>query len=114
MLHGLYLALLAALLVVTSPLELVLGVQVYRQPVRLVKSVLPVAAVFTVWDLYAISRHQWRYSRRQTSGVLLPGHLPVEELLFFLIVPVCSILSLEAVRRVRGWSIGDEPAGPGR
>ena len=39
---------------------------------------------------------------------MLPGGLPLEEGLFFLAVPVCSILTLEAVRAVRGWRVGDE------
>jgi hypothetical protein len=34
--------------------------------------------------------------------------LPLEEGLFFLVVPVCAILTLEAVRAVRGWQVGDE------
>jgi hypothetical protein len=41
--------------------------------------------------------------------VLLPGRFPLEELLFFVVIPTCSILTLEAVRRRRPqWTIGDE------
>jgi hypothetical protein len=40
---------------------------------------------------------------------VLPGHLPVEEVLFFLVVPTCAIATLEAVRVVRHWPVGDEP-----
>ena len=36
----------------------------------------------------------------------LPGGIPVEEVLFFLVVPLCSVLALEAVRRVTGWDAG--------
>ena len=44
------------------------------------------------------------------SGLLLPGRLPLEELLFFVVVPLCAILTFEAVRRLRpGWLAGDEP-----
>ena len=35
--------------------------------------------------------------------------VPIEELLFFVVVPLASILTLEAVRSVRGWGVGDEP-----
>jgi hypothetical protein len=35
--------------------------------------------------------------------------LPLEELLFFVVIPTCAILTLEAVRRRRPqWTIGDE------
>jgi hypothetical protein len=32
----------------------------------------------------------------------------VEEVAFFLVVPVVSVLTLEAVRAVRRWPVGDE------
>ncbi len=115
MAHLIYLAVLVACLLGTAPLEIVLHTRVYARPLRLVLTLVPVAAVFVVWDLYAIARHHWYYDRARTTGVRLPGRLPLEELLFFLVVPVCAILTLEAVRAVRGWAVGDEvtPDGSG-
>ena len=43
------------------------------RPRRLLLTLLPVVAVFTAWDVYAISRHHWSYDRGQITGVLLPG-----------------------------------------
>jgi lycopene cyclase domain-containing protein len=74
----------------------------------LLLTLLPVVAVFVGWDLYAIAAGHWTFDAEQTTGVALPGELPVEELLFFVVVPVCSLLSFEAVRKVRGWPAGDE------
>ena len=34
------------------------------------------------------------------------AYAPVEEVLFFLVVPVCAVLALEAVRKVTGWDAG--------
>ncbi len=104
-----YLAVLGAVLLVTLPLEVVLRTRVLRRPRRLMLSVLPVIVVFGAWDLYAIAAGHWSFDERQTLGVLLPGGLPVEEVLFFVVVPLASILALEAVRRARGWPVGDEP-----
>lgn len=107
--HVLYLALLAACLIGTAPLEIGLGVRVYRQWRRLLAALIPTVVVFGAWDLYAIHRHQWRYVDHWLIGVRLPGSLPVEEVLFFLVAPTCAILTLEAVRRRRpNWTIGDE------
>lgn len=106
--HLAYLAVLAFCVVGTLPLELVLGVRVYRRPRRLVLTLLPVVVVFVGWDLFAIAQRQWTFDPAQTTGVLLPGGLPLEELLFFLVVPVAAVLALEAVRRVTGWPAGDE------
>jgi lycopene cyclase domain-containing protein len=105
-----YLGLLAACLLGTLPLELVLRTRVYARPRRLVLTLVPVVVPFVTWDLYAIHHHQWTYDLKRMSTVLLAGHLPLEELVFFVVVPLCSILTLEAVRAVRGWTVGDEPA----
>jgi lycopene cyclase domain-containing protein len=104
--HLTYLGLLVGCLVVTAPLELVLRVRVYARWRRLLPAVVPEFVVFVVWVLYAIDQGHWDYDGDLTLGVRLPGGIPVEEVLFFLVVPVCSVLALEAVRRVTGWDAG--------
>lgn len=106
--HLAYVGVLAFCLLGTLPLELWLGVRVYRRPRRLLLTLLPVLVVFVVWDLYAVHAGHWSFDAAQTLGWVLPGGLPIEEVLFFLVVPVCSVLAFEAVRTVRGWPAGDE------
>ncbi len=104
-----YLAVLAACLVGTAPLEVLLHVGVYRRWRRLALAVAPVAVVFAVWDVLEIRAGAWHYDGAYLVGVTLPGSLPLEELLFFLVIPVCAILTLEAVRvRRPDWTFGDE------
>jgi lycopene cyclase domain-containing protein len=62
--------------------------------------VLPVAAVFVVWDVVAIAAGVWWYDPRYVTGIRLPLSLPLEEALFFLVIPVCGVLTLETVRRL--------------
>jgi lycopene cyclase domain-containing protein len=102
-----YLIVLAACLVGTAPLEVVLGTRVYARWKRLVLTLLPVLVVFLTWDVLAIRAGHWDYDPSQVTGVELGG-LPLEELLFFLVIPVCAVLTLEAVRAVKGWRVGDE------
>jgi lycopene cyclase domain-containing protein len=106
--HLTYLVLLVACLVVTAPLELLLRVRVYARWRRLLAAVLPEFVVFVAWVLYAIARGHWHYSDALTLGVRLPGGIPFEEVLFFLVVPLCTVLAFEAVRKVTGWRAGDE------
>jgi len=101
--HLSYLAVLAFCLLGTLPLELWLGVRVYRRPRRLLLTLLPVVAVFYLWDVYAIAADHWSFDPAQTVGLVLPGGVPVEELLFLVVVPTCAVLAFEAVRRVKGW-----------
>ena len=104
-----YLGVMAFALAGSVWLEVALRTRVLRRWRRLLLSLLPVLAFFVVWDLYAISRGHWTFDPARTTGLLLPGRLPVEEVVFFLVVPFASILTLEAVRSARGWDVGDEP-----
>ncbi len=106
-----YVAMLVFCLVGTLPLEVFLGVRVYRRWRRLALTVLPVMPLFLVWDAYAVLREQWFFDPAQVLGPKL-GPLPVEEVAFFVVVPIASVLTLEAVRAVRGWALGDEPPRP--
>lgn len=92
-----YLAVLGLCLLVTLPLELVLGVRVYRQPLRLALSVACVAGVFVAWDVLGAWLGHWDFEPTRTTGVFLLG-LPLEEYAFFVVVPVCALLTFEAVR----------------
>jgi lycopene cyclase domain-containing protein len=58
--------------------------------------------VFIVWDVIAIERRTWLYNPRYVTGWELPFGLPLEELLFFVVIPLCALLSYEAVRRILG------------
>jgi lycopene cyclase domain-containing protein len=107
--HLTYLAVLAACLIGTAPLEFLLHARVYRRWRRTVLAVVPAAAIFTAWDIAAIQAGWWHFDPRYVTGVRLPGRLPLEELLFFIVIPVCAILTLEAVRHLRpDWRVGDE------
>jgi lycopene cyclase domain-containing protein len=107
--HLVYLAILIGCLGAPVILELTLHVHVGRRWRRLALAVIPVAVIFAAWDTLAVRAGQWSYARRFITGVRLPGGLPIEELLFFLVIPICAVATLEAVRRVRPeWKIGDE------
>jgi lycopene beta-cyclase len=95
-----YLLLMAACVLVTLPLEIVLGARVWRQPKRLALAVTPTVIVFVLWDIWAIARDHWTFNSEYVTGRQLPGDLPVEELAFFVVIPICGLLTLEAVRRI--------------
>lgn len=96
-----YVAILAACVVGTLPLEFVLHTRVYARWPRLIASLVPVVVIFGAWDLWAIHGGTWWYDPNYLVGLTLPGRLPLEELLFFLVIPTCAILTLEAVRARR-------------
>jgi lycopene cyclase domain-containing protein len=106
--HLSYVFVLAGCLAAALWLEPILKVNVLRRGRRLILTLLPVALIFTVWDLLAIAAGHWTFDPGQTTGVVFPGGLPLDELLFFLTVPICAILGFEATRAVLRRPAGDE------
>jgi lycopene cyclase domain-containing protein len=94
-----YLLVLAACVAITGPLE-IFGIGVYRQWRRLARGVLPVAAVFLVWDELAVAGHVWAYDNAYITGITIPWHVPIEEVLFFVVIPVCAVLTFNAVSTI--------------
>jgi lycopene cyclase domain-containing protein len=105
-----YLAVLAFVVAGTAWLEVLLRTRVYPRWRRLLLTLVPVVIVFCSWDLYAIAAGHWTFDATRLLGVVLPGGLPLEEVLFFVVVPLAAVLTLEAVRSVRRWQVGDEPS----
>lgn len=97
--HWQYLIVLAACVAITLPLE-IFGDGVYRQAWRAVRAVLPIAAVFALWDEVAIGAHVWTYNRAYIVGAHIPFRLPIEEILFFLVIPLCALLTYNAVSAI--------------
>ncbi len=95
-----YLALMAGCLVITLPLEFVFGARIYRRFRGLVYALIPVVIVFSIWDIAGILRDHWSYNPRFVTGVQLILGMPLEELVFFIVVPICGLLTYEAVGRV--------------
>ena len=103
-----YLAILGFVLVGCLWLEVALRTRVLARPRRLALSIVPVVAVFFVWDAYAVGAGHWWFDTDRILGVYLPADVPLDEILFFVAIPLASILTLEAVRSVKGWTAGDE------
>lgn len=103
-----YLLAMAACLLVTLPLEVVLGARVWRRPKAMLFALVPTIVVFVIWDLWGIARGTWTYADEFITGVHL-GPLPLEELVFFVVVPICGLLTYEAVGNCLTWLRGGPP-----
>lgn len=108
-----YVGILLFVVVGSAWLEVVLRTRVLVRWRRLLLTLTPVAVLFFLWDAYAVSQGHWWFDADRILGVYVPAGVPLDEILFFVAVPIASILTLEAVRSVRGWPAGDEPPGSG-
>ena len=82
-------------------LEVIFKVGVIRRWKRALKSILPVSALFIAWDAYAIAQGHWFFDRDQILGIFGPFGIPLEEYLFFIVVPMAALLTIEAVTTVK-------------
>lgn len=103
-----YLILMGLCLLLTLPLEFVFGAKVWRRPRRLLAALLPTAAIFIAWDVIAVARHHWGFNPKYTTGWDVLPDFPVDEVMFFVAVPICALLTLEAVRNVLAWFARDD------
>ena len=108
--HLSYLAVIVCVVVASSWLEVALRTRVYARWRRLALTVLPVLVLFVGWDVYAVAAGHWHFDASRIVGLHVAG-VPVEEVLFFLVVPIATVLTLEAVRSATGWEVGDELSG---
>jgi lycopene cyclase domain-containing protein len=104
-----YIAVLVGCLMGSGWLEIVLRTRVYRRWKRLTLAILPVLIIFTLWDIYAISQGHWTFDPRYVTGIIAVANVPLEEILFFISIPICAVLTLEGVRATKPhWIVGDE------
>jgi lycopene cyclase domain-containing protein len=104
-----YVAILAFVMVGCLWLEVALRTRVFRRWRRLVLSILPAVVLFFIWDVYAVASGHWWFDEDLILGIYLPGDVPLDEVLFFVAIPIASILTIEAVRAVKDhWVVGDE------
>ena len=98
--HWAYVAMLAFCLAGTLPLVPAFRLSVLRQPRRLALTVVLAGTPFLLWDLYATHAGHWWFDAGQTLPPRLAG-LPLEEVGFFVVIPVVSVLTFEAVKVAR-------------
>jgi lycopene cyclase domain-containing protein len=91
---------MGACFVGTLPLEVVFRARVYRRPRRLIRALWLPVLTFCAWDAIAIAHGHWTFSDRYTTGWRLPFDIPIEELAFFVVIPICALLTLESVRHL--------------
>ena len=98
--HWSYVAMLAFCLAGTLPLVPAFRLRVLRQRRRLLLTIVAAGTPFLVWDLYATRAGHWWFDAAQTLPWRLAG-LPLEEIAFFVVIPLVAVLTYEAVRVVR-------------
>jgi lycopene cyclase domain-containing protein len=92
-----YALLLAGSLIIPLALSFDRKVAFYKNWKALFPATIITAALFIAWDVYFTRHEVWWFNNEYVIGRYILG-LPVEEWLFFLIIPYCCIFIYEVAR----------------
>lgn len=95
-----YVAMLLFVIAGSWWLEFAFKIRVLRRPRLAFSAILPVSLFFLAWDAFAIKQKHWSFDPDQTLGIYGPFDVPLEEYLFFFIIPMAALLTLEGVKVV--------------
>jgi lycopene cyclase domain-containing protein len=91
---------MALCLLGTLFLEFRFDARIWRRPKELILTLLVPFGLFNFVNEVAVWRKLWWYSERFTTGIMLPRRYPIEEVVFFLAIPICALLTFEAASAV--------------
>lgn len=72
-------------------------VRFYKKWKYLFPAMVVPALLYITWDIYFTSKGVWSFNEKYIMGVKLVN-LPIEEVLFFFIVPYCCVFVYECIR----------------
>jgi lycopene cyclase domain-containing protein len=72
-------------------------VHFYTRFISLFKAILPIAFVFILWDIYFTKNQIWGFTKEYISTIKIIN-LPLEEVLFFILVPYACLFIYEVVQ----------------
>jgi lycopene cyclase domain-containing protein len=72
----------------------------YRHRRALFCSIGLVLLIFGVWDIFATYRGHWYFNPQGVYAFKIIN-LPIEEVLFFVVIPFCCIFTWEAINYIK-------------
>lgn len=71
----------------------------YRNWRSLILSIVLIVVIFGGWDVFATWRGHWSFNSQGVDGIRIIN-LPLEEVLFFIVIPFCCIFTWEAMQYI--------------
>jgi lycopene cyclase domain-containing protein len=92
----LYFSVLAGSLLFPFLLSFVKGVSYYKNWKNLLITHFTIAVFFCIWDSIFTKLGVWGFNEKYISGLHI-GNLPIEEVLFFIVIPYCCLFIYESL-----------------
>jgi lycopene cyclase domain-containing protein len=91
-----YLMVLTVSLAVPLILSFYPPLRFYRNLRALIASIILIVVIFGLWDILATFRGHWQFNPASVYSLKI-ANLPLEEVLFFVVIPFCCIFTWEAI-----------------
>jgi lycopene beta-cyclase len=72
----------------------------WRNLKALISTLIFLIVIFGAWDIFAVWRGHWYFHPRHINGLIIIN-LPVEEWLFFLVIPFCCVFTWEVLQFIK-------------
>jgi len=66
----------------------------------LISSIGLIVVIFGIWDIFAVYRGHWYFNPQGVWNFRIIN-LPIEEVLFFVIIPFCCIFTWETIKYIK-------------
>jgi lycopene cyclase domain-containing protein len=73
----------------------------YRNLSALSITIFFIVIIYGAWDVFAVYRGHWYFDPEAVWGFRIIN-LPIEEVLFFVVIPFCCIFTWEAIKYLEG------------
>ena len=101
--HLEYLAVIAFVSLCAFGVNLGFRLRILRRWRELFLTQLSIVVIYLTWDTWAIAHKNWFFDTHQIINVDVLPKVPLEELLFFIVVPLTVLLSYQALLKLTGW-----------
>jgi len=95
--HATYFLILCASLVGPLFLSFDKKVLFYKKWKYLFPAMILPALFYIIWDVFFTAKHVWSFNENYVTGIKVIN-LPIEEVLFFFVVPYCCVFIYECIR----------------
>ncbi len=102
--HFSYLAVLGFVTVCAVGINLGFRLHIGKYWRELLITQFAIVVIYLSWDTWAIAKKNWFFDTHQILNINVLPKVPVEELLFFIVVPLTTILSYQALLKLTGWN----------
>lgn len=108
--HWNYLAVLGFVSICAVGINIGFRLQIGKRWRELFFTQFVVVFVYLSWDTWAILKQNWYFDPNQIVKIYVLPKVPIEEGLFFVVVPLTTILCYQALLKLTGWTYKGSPS----